>query len=121
MALKPPIARFAAQVSSIGVATELTIPNVPARGYVTRIHAKHVSGTSATNLQPVLGNVANPEGGIGQILLVATSSGLHIDEVPSQKIPYAADANGNLYLRFKPDGGSSDHTIDFELFIEPGF
>jgi hypothetical protein len=121
MALKPPIARFAGQVTSFGVATELTISNVSPRGYITRIHAKHISGTSAANLQPVLGNVANPEGGIGQILLVAASSGLHIDEVPSQKIPFITDSDGNLYLRFKPDGGSTDHTIDFELYIEPGF
>lgn len=121
MALKPPIAHFYGVASSITASTEVEITGAPPRGYITRIHVKTTGGTGSSNLQPVLGNATDPAGKINQILQVAASSGLHIDEVPTQRIPYKASDSGSLFLRFVPDASPSSLNVAWELFIEPGF
>tara|TARA_R110000765_G_scaffold168723_2_gene273759 strand:- start:452 stop:814 length:363 start_codon:yes stop_codon:yes gene_type:complete len=110
--------RFSGSVSSSDAATEVTIANVPRTGFITRIHAVKTSGTAA-HLQPVVGRVTNPSGTIDQILLVAASSGIHIDEVPAEKIPYTAGAGLQLYMRLQPNT-ASDNNISWELYIESG-
>jgi|13_taG_2_1085334.scaffolds.fasta_scaffold05294_2 hypothetical protein len=110
--------RFTGSVSSSDAATEVTIADVPRTGFITRIHAMKTGGT-ASNIQPVVGRATNPSGTINQILLVAASSGIHIDEVPAKKIPYTAGAGLQLFMRLQPDAGS-DNNITWELFIESG-
>ena len=110
--------RFSGSVSSSGAATEVTIAGVPRTGFITRIHAVKTGGTAA-HIQPVLGRATNPSGSINQILLVAASSGIHIDEVPAEKIPYSSDASGNLFMRLQPDAGA-DNNISWELYIVSG-
>lgn len=115
--IRPPITRYSGSVTSSGAATEVVISGAPAKGYVTRIHAVKTAG-SASHIQPVLGNAPNPEGTIAQILLVAASSGIHIDEVPSEPIPFTSNDARQLFIRLKPDAGA-DNNISFELLIEP--
>ena len=123
---KPIIVRYTGTSAGITAATEVVILDTPPHGYISRIHVKTTAGSGSTNLRPVLGNATNPVDTVNQILQVAASSGLHIDEVPTQRIPYASRSalttgNGSLFLRFVPDGSPSGVNVSWELFIEPAY
>jgi len=126
---KPIIVRYTGTVTPVVAGTEVVILKTPPHGYITRIHVKTTAGGGTfTDLRPVLGNATNPADTVNQILQVAASAGQHIDEVPTQRIPYASlgaltSGNGSLFLRFVPSGGSgaSGVGVSWELFIEPGF
>jgi|13_taG_2_1085334.scaffolds.fasta_scaffold50692_2 hypothetical protein len=113
--IRPPISRYTVSFTGADANAEAIISGVPEKGYITRIHAVKTAG-SAAHIQPVVGTATNPEGTLAQILLVAASSGIHIDEVPTEPIPFSSGSK--LFIRPKPDA-AADNAISIELFIEP--
>ena len=110
-----PIERFSGSVTSVSSSTITTISDVPASGFIVRIHAVLTSGTGST-VAPILSEDSAVTAAVSQI--AEATAAVHVDEVPVAPISYSATDN-KLYLKHVTSGASSDNAVSYAIDIWP--
>lgn len=109
-----PIERFSGSATSVTTSTITTISDVPASGFIVRIHAVLTSGTGST-VAPILSEDSAVTAAVSQIAEATAAE--HVDEVPVAPISYSATDN-KLYLKHVPDSGTNN-AVSYAIDIWP--
>jgi hypothetical protein len=109
-----PIERFSGSATSVSSSTITTISDVPASGFIVRIHVVKTSG-SASTIAPILSEDSAVTAAVSQI--AEATAAAHVDEVPVSPISYSATDN-KLYLKHVPSS-ASDNAVSYAIDIWP--